>query len=370
MNTVAAEFSATPFNTVAPLWQPGEDDTFECVQVRVETHDVKTFVFKAVPARQFRYLPGQFITLELEIDGETINRCYTLSSTPTRPDAVSITVKRVPGGKVSNWLHDHMAVGKRVSVLGPAGEFSFALHPQRPYLFLSGGSGITPLMSMSRALTDLAIPSDVVFVHSSRSPADIIFRQEVALLARQHANFRQVQVCQSNAGEPEWSGLTGFLDRAAMERAVPDFKDRTVFCCGPGPYMAGVRKLLEEAGFDMAHYHEESFNFGELSAALAPAESAPVAADGACGAGFKVRFAKTGTEVSVQPGQTVLAAAQAGGVPLPSSCSQGVCGTCKTKLVEGTVDMQHGGGIRQREIDQGMFLPCCSKPTSDLVLDR
>jgi ferredoxin-NADP reductase len=370
MNTVAAEFSATPFNTVAPLWQPGEDDTFECVQVRNETHDVKTFVFKAVPARQFRYLPGQFITLELQIDGETINRCYTLSSTPTRPDCVSITVKRVPGGKVSNWLHDNLTPGQRVSVLGPAGEFTFALHPKRPYLFLSGGSGITPLMSMSRALTDLAVPADIVFVHSSRSPSDIIFRHEVALLARQHAGFRQVQVCQTSAGEPEWSGLTGFLDRAALERAVPDFKERTVFCCGPGPYMAGVRKLLEESGFDMAQYHEESFNFGELSAALAPAESAPAPVAGANCEGFKVRFAKSGDEITVAPGQTVLAAAQAGGMRVPSSCSQGLCGTCKTKLVEGTVDMKHGGGIRQREIDQGMFLPCCSMPTSDLVVDR
>ncbi|MDN0085321.1 FAD-binding oxidoreductase [Crenobacter sp. SG2305] len=370
MNTIVAEFAATPFNTAAPLWQPGEDDTFECVQVRDETHDVKTFVFKAVPARQFRYLPGQFITLELEIDGEITNRCYTLSSTPTRPDCVSITVKRVPGGKVSNWLHDNLKPGSRVSVLGPAGEFSFALYPQRPYLFLSGGSGITPLMSMSRALTDLAQPTDIVFVHSSRSPSDIIFRHEVVLLARQHPGFRQVQVCQGTAGEPEWSGLTGYLDRAALERSVPDFKERTVFCCGPGPYMAGVRKLLEESGFDMAHYHEESFNFGELTAA-AGVEPAPACEHVSCeSAGFKVRFSRTGDEITVAAGQTVLAAAQASGLRLPASCSQGLCGTCKSKLVEGQVDMQHSGGIRKREIDQGMFLPCCSKPLSDLVIDR
>lgn len=370
MNTIAAEFAATPFHSVAPLWQPGTDDTLECVQVRDETHDVKTFVFKAVPARQFRYLPGQFITLELEIDGETINRCYTLSSTPTRPDCVSITVKRVPGGKVSNWLHDHLKAGSRVSVLGPSGEFSCTLHARRPYLFLSAGSGVTPLMSMTRALSDLAIADDIVFVHSARSPKDIIFRHELNTLTYTHPGVRQIQICQKRDGEPEWPGLTGFLDRSVLEREVPDFRGRTVFCCGPSPYMAAVRALLTDAGFDMEHYHEESFNFGELTAASAAAEPPAECAPASCEGGFKVRFARTGDEVTVAPGQTVLAAAQAHGLRLPASCSQGLCGTCKSKLLEGEVDMQHGGGIRKREIDQGMFLPCCSKPLSDLVIDK
>jgi ferredoxin-NADP reductase len=371
MNTVAAEFAATPFHSTAPQWQPDLDDTLECVQVRDETHDVKTFVFKAVPARQFRYLPGQFITLELEIDGETINRCYTLSSTPTRPDCVSITVKRVPGGKVSNWLHDNLKAGSRVSVLGPAGEFSCALHERKPYLFLSAGSGVTPLMSMTRALTDLALADDIVFAHSARSPQDIIFRHELNALTHAHPGLRQIQICQRRDGEPSWAGHTGMIGLDLLEREVPDFRERSVFCCGPGPYMAAVRALLTEAGFDMANYHEESFNFAELAAANASEEPEVECTPGGCeGVGFKVRFVRTGDEITVAPGQTVLAAAQAQGLRLPASCSQGLCGTCKSKLVEGQVDMQHGGGIRKREIDQGMFLPCCSKPLSDLVIDR
>src|SRR5688572_14693673 len=95
-----------PIRATAPLWDGASDDTLICRAVRQETHDVKTFLLAAPDARLFRYAPGQFITLELDIDGQTINRCYTLSSTPTRPDMVSITVKRVPGGPVSNWLHD------------------------------------------------------------------------------------------------------------------------------------------------------------------------------------------------------------------------------------------------------------------------
>jgi hypothetical protein len=92
-------------------WSSDADDTLECCQVRDETHDVKSFFFRAPAERAFVFEPGQFITLELEIDGESINRCYTISSPPTRPHTISITVKRVPGGKVSNWLHDNLRAG-------------------------------------------------------------------------------------------------------------------------------------------------------------------------------------------------------------------------------------------------------------------
>ncbi len=348
-------------------WQADRDDTLVCRQVRDETLDVKTFVFESLEPRRFRYLPGQFITLELEINGERINRCYTLSSTPTRPDRVSITVKRVPRGPVSNWLHDNLKAGDQVKVLGPSGEFTCFKHDAPRYLFLSAGSGITPLLSMSRALHDLASDRDVVFVHSARTPQDIICRTELNAMARTNPHFRQAVVCERPGIEGEWPGFLGFLDAAMLERIAPDFRERKVFTCGPAPYMAAVRKLLTESGFDMTQYHEESFNFETEFGAAAPVEEvAPVNGDAA----YKVTFNRTGDQVSCGSGQTILAAATAAGLRMPSSCTQGLCGTCKTKMVSGQVDMKHGGGIRQREIDQGFILPCCSKPLSDVVLER
>ncbi|SCK26423.1 hybrid-cluster NAD(P)-dependent oxidoreductase [Vogesella sp. LIG4] len=370
-DTMTTATSTSAFTTPAPYWQGGVDDTLQCVSVHDETHDVRTFTFRAVPARRFAYLPGQFITLELSIDGQTVNRCYTLSSSPTRPDTVSITVKRVPGGQVSNWLHDNLQPGMNISVLGPSGEFSFAHAPAERYLFLSAGSGITPLMSMSRALGDLGGSIDVAFVHSARTPADLIFRHELVQLSRARHGFRQAAIVQSRHPEPEWTGLEGRLDLAGLERLVPDFREREVFCCGPAPYMTGARELLQSAGFDMTHYHEESFNFADLNAgstAEAAVEEAAPACEGETG--FEVRFAKLGDIVQTKPGQTILAAAQQQGLRVPSSCSKGLCGTCKTKMLEGKVDMKHGGGIRQREIDQGWILPCCSVPLTPVVLDR
>jgi ferredoxin-NADP reductase len=312
------------------------------------------------------------VSLELEIDGETIHRCYTISSAPTRPHTISITVKRVPGGKVSNWLHDNLRAGDAVRVLGPAGVFTCARRPSGKYLFLSAGSGITPLMSMSRTHHELGEDRDIVFLHSARTPDDIIFARELDLIASNHRNFRTAFVCERIGQRSNWSGITGFLTLPLLSLIAPDFMEREIFTCGPAPDMEAVRKMLADAGFDRSQYHEESFSFEETVAPeLDAAAASPAVSDAApAGERFAVSFAKSRREIECAADQHVLDAARQAGVRLPSSCTQGMCGTCKVKLVSGQVDMKHNGGIRQREIDQGMVLLCCSKPLTDLVIDK
>jgi glycine betaine catabolism B len=358
------------------IWDSEADDALVCQAVWQETHDVKTFVLKpAVPGR-FRFRPGQFMTYAFEIDGEVIYRCYTISSAPTRPDRLSLTVKRVPGGPVSNWLHDNLKPGMTIRAVGPMGEFTCSAHPARKYLFLSGGSGITPLMSMARTFQDLGQQEDVVFVHAARSPADIIFRDELEGMARVNASFRFVPIVQDVTPLSPSSGLRGFLNRGILDLVAPDFLDREVFVCGPAPFMAAVREMLVGAGFDLGHYHDESFNFEALSAGeQAEAMVAETQLESEAQAEpeiktYTVEFTKTRRSIEVAETMTVLEAAKRAGMRLPSSCSQGLCGTCKSKKVSGTVEMTHQGGIRQREIDAGMVLLCCSKPTSNLVIER
>jgi glycine betaine catabolism B len=363
------------WNALGATWTSDAEETLVCCQVRQETHDVKSFFFMSKEGRTFAFEPGQFITLELEIDGETINRCYTISSAPTRPHTISITVKRVPGGKVSNWLHDNLRAGDAIRVLGPAGEFTCARHAAGKYLFLSAGSGITPLMSMSRSHHELGEDRDIVFVHSARTPDDIIFARELDLIAANQQRFRTSFVCERLGQRTTWPGITGFLTLPLLRLIAPDFMEREIFTCGPAPYMKAVRDMLEEAGFDRARYHEESFSFDALPAAeqAAASEGASVPANGAeadSEAKFSVTFAKTHRDIECGVHEHVLDAAKRAGLRLPSSCTQGMCGTCKVKLVSGQVDMRHNGGIRQREIDQGMVLLCCSKPLSDLVVDK
>ena len=353
----------------SPTWNPELDDALVVRRIRQETADVKTFVLAPTAPIRFAYEPGQFITLDLDIDGARINRCYTLSSSPTRPDVVSITVKRVPAGPVSNYLHDRIAPGAVLRAVGPMGEFTCARRPGQKYLFLSGGSGVTPVMSMARAHFDLATGADIVFLHSARTPADVIFRRELEYMAAHEPAFRFAAICEADAPFESWHGLRGRLSRAHLDAVAPDFLDREVYVCGPSPYMAGVRDLLREAGFDMTRHHEESFVFAEL--ACAEPEGAAGAAQGVEPARtFKVTFSKSGRVIDCPADMNVLEAARRAGLRLPSSCTKGLCGTCKSKLVEGAVDMKHGGGIRQREIDAGMVLICCSKPTTDLVIER
>lgn len=356
------------WDSALPTWHTDNDNTLICCQIRNETHDVKSFFFRPVKPSLFQYLPGQFITLELVINGTTINRCYTISSAPTRPHTISITVKRQPNGIVSNWLHDHLQVGNKILALGPAGDFTCTHNPASKYLFLSGGSGVTPLMSMARTFHDLAEDADITFVHSARSPTDIIFCHELDLMTFNLPHFRTAFICEKVDGEPNWKMPIGYLSIDALKQIAPDYLKREIFTCGPAPYMAAVRNMLKNAGFDMQHYHEESFSFDELPSS--GKTETKISTSGIDANSYKVEFSKNGTSIQCAPDQFVLDAGMAAGMRLASSCRKGLCGTCKSKLISGKVDMKHGGGIRQREIDQGFFLPCCSKPLTDLVVEK
>lgn len=346
-------------------WASGESKRIECLSVVAETHDVKTFTFHSPDYPALAYEPGQFLTISPVIGQQSVSRCYTLSSTPTRPFTFSITVKRVPGGAVSNWLHDNLKAGDAMSASGPAGVFTPVAGPARKLLYLSAGSGITPLMAMTRAAADLHADLDIVFVHSARTPKDIIFREELARLERCMPRLRTLFFCEGLGDEPDWAGPIGRLSIAELQQRIPDFLERSVFTCGPKGYMDAARALLGSAGFDLARYHQESFDIN----AEVVVEPTPGAEPGLAQDTFTVRLARSGKSFTMSADQTVLSAAKKAGAVVPSSCSQGVCGTCKTALLEGSVEMKHNGGIRQREIDKGLRLLCCSRPTSDLVID-
>lgn len=344
-------------------WELDDEAVLECSAVLDITHDVKTFVFRPPGNRVFHFEPGQFLTLRLDVTGQPVNRCYTISSPPTRPHRVAITVKRVPGGLVSNWLHDTVRRGTRVRSLAPLGAFTLPTTPTGKYLFLSAGSGVTPLMSMTRTLHDLGADADVVFVHSARSPADIVFRDELATIAAVAPGIRVVHVCESDHPSQPWRGLRGRLSTDMVRTLAPDLHQRHTFTCGPAAYMSSVRRILCDLDYDMLRYHEESFSFEALEQP-APAATARPAVDG-----FQVELVRSGRSISCRPDENVLDAALAAGLRLPSSCTQGMCGTCKTTKLAGEVEMHHNGGIRPREIAQDQILICCSKPRSDLSID-
>lgn len=350
-------------------WPSSQSKTLVCDSIRNETHDVKTFCFAADDHSIFSFEPGQFVTVNIDTGLRKETRCYTVSSSPTRPFTLSITVKRVPGGIVSNWLHDTLRVGQQLQVYGPSGGFTTTGNPARKFMFLSAGSGITPLMSIARACADLASERDIMFVHSARTPGDIIFRDELGQLGTRLRNFRVLHVVEDVGVECDWTGPVGRLNAALLHSHVPDFLEREAFVCGPTGYMDTVRSMLNAQGHDAAKYHSESFDFSANALAGAVISSASVLEDDVLSTECAVRLSKSGRIFTVRSRETVLAAAKRAGVAIASSCSQGVCGTCKAMVLEGEVEMSHGGGIRQREIDKGLRLLCCSRPMTNLVID-
>lgn len=378
-----ADLLAQPLLTLSHAAEHDFDLILRCKAVIPTTHDVSTFVLEPMNGRSFVFAPGQYVVVTVTIEGQRHQRCYTISSPPTRPHLLTITVKRTPEGLVSNWLHDSLERGGRLEVAGPFGEFTLARHRAAKYLFLSAGSGITPLMSMTRTLADLGGPADVAFIHSARSPGDIVFRRELDALPSSGLDLLVASICEAHSPDEVWTGPLGRLSAEMLSALVPDVAEREVFMCGPGPYLGSAETVLSELGVPTAQVHQESFVIeparplsvvpdvtDEVSAG-APVDPAGEETPGTMREQTlaTVAFARSGLEVQVAPGTSVLEAAAEAGVLIRSACGQGLCGTCKSDLLEGSVDMQHAGGIRPREVAGGKFLPCCSYPVGNLVVD-
>ncbi|KGA02964.1 ferredoxin [Cobetia amphilecti] len=369
MTVPATEF-LNPVNT--QTWANGRH-LVRCLKVIQETRDVRTYCFSMQHPVLFFFKPGQFVTLELEIDDEQVMRSYTISSAPSIPYSFSITVKRVAGGRVSNWLHDNLKEGALVAVHGPVGQFNCIDHPADKVLFLSGGVGITPVMSMARWLFNINSEVDMVFAHSAQTPSDIIYRAELDYMSTRIENFKLHLISERSETGQIWGGYRGFLTREMLQLMAPDFMEREVFCCGPAPYMNAVRQILTSAGFDFVHYHEESFR-ATPTADIATAEDHAAQAlereeESVTGEGHWVTFLDSGKSVQVMEGTTLHEAAASTDLNIAKACGMGICGTCRVRVLSGEVDMQHNGGISEEEIEEGYVLSCCTAVVGDVQIE-
>jgi ferredoxin-NADP reductase len=338
-----------------------------CTSVVDEAPEVKTFTFVVEGGGWFRYMPGQFITVELRTNEGDLHRTYTVSSSPSRPYSISITIKAQATSIGTRWMFENVRPGFRLRAYGPSGHFTLSRNPAKKYLFISAGSGITPMVSMLRWLSDCDPAADVAFLNSSRRPEEIIFRDELEMLARRMPNLSLGFLPESRSAAAPWSGLMGRIDRHKFALLAPDFMSREIFCCGPDPFMRAVSTIVRAEGFDMGRYHQESFGATSIAEAV-HREAVGVSIDGTA-AGLTVRFLGSNEQVACVPGQTVLETARAAGVRIPAACESGICGTCKVLKRSGDVDMRHNGGISSQEIAGGYVLACCSRPLSPVEIE-
>ncbi len=344
-----------------PIWQ-GEAAPLYITDIIKETNDVYTFRFQGDPLCRFVYWPGQYCTLILNIDGKKVRRSYTISSPPTRPYVLEITVKRVSGGLVSNWLADNLKVGDRIVVDGPRGKFCLVPGKiPRKILFLAAGSGITPLMSMARWLCDVSADVDIRFFNSARSPQDIIFHHELIMLTSRYKIFEPAVVTSTRGSGSGWLGMSGRINTKLLELIAPDLHERHVYLCGPQGFMDAARGLLSELDFDLNHLHAESFG----AARTARPEPVETPSDGA----IRVSFSESGKEVVTDNKTFLLDLAESQDIDVDYTCRSGNCGDCKVRLVDGEVNMACEDGLSSEDKADGYVLSCVATPITDCQLE-
>jgi ferredoxin-NADP reductase len=317
------------------------------VEVIAETHDVRTFVL-APNALWPGHRAGQFVPVEVEVDGVRTERCYSLSSAPGEKE-IAITVKRVHGGRVSSWMHDHVRRGHILRLGMPAGDFVLSVVAPPKLLLLSGGSGVTPVMSILRDLSRWNAVDDVLFLHAARSRRDVVFDRALQALAARHSGLRTVFVFEDDATRG------GRLDCAKLRDAVPDLAERETMMCGPAGMMEALAPVWTDAGIGH-RLKTERF-------ALPPRLSAP---QGEPPAKVKVSLLRSGRTVTTDRSETLLEQLERGGERPAHGCRMGICNTCVCRKRSGVVEDIVTGAVSS-EPDQDIRL-CVSRARTDVEL--
>ena len=326
-----------------PLWSARELRG-RVVEVRQETVDSATLVIKPGWGFSFDYQPGQYVGIGLLVDGRWRWRSYSLTSSPVTSGpsrTITITVKAMPEGFLSTHLVGGVAPGTIVRLAAPQGNFTMPDPAPASVLFITAGSGITPVMSMLRTLSRRDQITDIVHLHSAPTESDLMFADELAALERRHPGYRlRVRMTREQ----------GRLDFSRLGDEVPDWPDRQTWTCGPEGMLTAAEGLWSSAGLK-EQLHQERF---------AAARTA------VHGQGGTVEFARSGKSVTVDAATPLMEAGEGAGVQMPFGCRMGICQSCVVGLLDGHVrdlrtGVEHEPGSRVQT--------CISAASGDCVLD-
>ena len=271
----------------------------------------------------------------------------------------------------SRYLHDTVRVGDLLDVIAPSGRFTFTGTESQSVALVAGGVGITPLMAQIRYLTDMSWPGDIHLVYSVKTAQDIVFRDELDALRRRHPNLH-VTVTLTRAEGPEWSGERGRITPALLARVVPKIETSLVYICGPTEMTDPTRQMLRDLGVPDESIRVESFaspsRLAAGTAALVSGDSAS-AVDVGDPQEATLTFARSGKSTLVPMGLTVLEVAESLGVPIDYDCRAGICGRCKTRLLEGRVVMDAEDALDAIDRAKNVILSCQARCIDQVVLD-
>lgn len=341
-------------------------------QVVRETPDAFSIHFANDYPEAFHYKPGMYLTVQAIVNGKKERRAFSLSTSPLADEHLAVTIKCITGGVVSNHLRNTLQPGDTVEVLPPLGNFTLDINAENAwhYVLIGGGSGITPLMSMLRSVLLGEPHSKVSLIYGNRDQTSIIFARELEKLQKQHPGRLHIDhVLQ--APPAGWAGAVGMISGKTAADLLDAARNRWnlpmgYYMCGPNPMMEGVKSLLQMAGVPARDIHQE-FYTAPLPAADDPGEEEDyeiVTQE------VKIKLDGKLHTLTVTPDKSILDAAIAADLDPPYACQEGVCCTCRGKLVEGLVQMNEREGLSDEEIEAGYILTCQSHPlTPDVYVE-
>ncbi|QKG52204.1 1,2-phenylacetyl-CoA epoxidase subunit PaaE [Hymenobacter sp. BRD67] len=346
--------------------------TLKIKSITRETPDCVSLAFE-VPAglrETFRYLPGQYLTLRREHQGEDLRRSYSICSSPL-DDEWRVAIKKVPEGRFSTLAVEGLHPGDTLDVLPPQGRFTPALHPShtKRYALFAAGSGITPLLSIARTVLLTEPGSHVYLVYGNRGRNSIIFKEQIEGLKNKFLGRLSVfHILSREQGESDlFFGRVDYAKTAQLLRQlIPASQLDEAFICGPEEMIHGVQQALTEAGVASGNIHFELF----ASAGSATAKAAPRRAAGEDDQKSQVTLRLDGRAYRLDMsyyGDTVLDAALAAGIDAPYSCKNGMCSTCLARVTSGTTAMDVNYSLSADEIAKGYVLTCQARPTTPEV---
>ncbi|UBM57387.1 ferredoxin--NADP reductase [Marinilongibacter aquaticus] len=334
-----------------------------------ETEDTVTIEFWHPISEQIKYKAGQFITVMVPADmGKKVRRSYSMSSSPYTDTAVAITVKRVEGGLVSNYLCDRVKKGDFLEVIEPMGRFVFEpdQSKERHIVLIGAGSGITPLISIAKTVLKGEPLSKVSLIYGNREKEHIIFwRMLMEMELADRERFRVVHVL--SKAKDSWAGPRGRINTANIIVLLKDLdvhfrsEDEEFFLCGPDGMMDQVQKALSVFDVPKERIHVENFHAPMLDESEEVLESLE-ARD------VKLIYEGETYELRVEPHQTILEAALEKDIDLPYSCQAGMCTACLGKCTSGKIRMDEEDGLTEAEREEGFVLTCVSHPETDNVV--
>ncbi len=356
----------------APENQPRPTDTpsleflpFRVVDVRRPIPDAVTIEIEPPSGAVPGFRPGQFLSFHVHVEGVAHQRAYSICSLPSQLPRMAITVKRVPGGIVSNYLIEHLRPGDLLSARGPSGSFGISNQTGdlRHLALVAAGSGITPMIPIMHDVLRRQPSARVDLLFGNRSERSILFREHLDACISESDGRLSVRHVLSRPSET-WSGARGRIDAEALSDWLEEIdagEEATEYLlCGPEAMMQHVREVLTRRGVSEARIRQERFVTPRTSARNARPRSPQAAVYEVGGRSH---------DLIVPPGKSLLQAGLDAGIPLGYSCAMGGCGTCKVKLRGGSVHMDEPNALTSHEREEGYVLACIAHPLEPVEVE-